>query len=89
MARVVSAAATIAFVDGPPGADDQAGALVDDVFFLEPAVAQRLIHREEGIGGGVAHEAAGAAVDHGVEIDLDGAFHLGAEAHVAINRRRR
>jgi hypothetical protein len=55
--RAVSAARRW-FSPRPARAHDQAGALVDDVFFLEAGIAQRLFHRDEIIGRAIAHEAA-------------------------------
>ena len=53
----------MARVEGPPEPIDQAGAFVDDVFFFEAGIRQRLLHGEEIVGRAVAHEAARAAVD--------------------------
>jgi hypothetical protein len=43
-----------------------------------------LVHRQPGIGRCVAHEAARPSVDHRIEIDMHGAFDLGAEAHLLV-----
>src|SRR3546814_15676363 len=57
---------------GAAGADDQPGALVDDVAAFQAAVGDRLFHGEIGIGGAIAHEALLAPVDGGFEVDLEG-----------------
>ena len=70
----------------PAGAGDQAGALVGDLGLAEARVGDRLLHGEIGVGRAVAHEAAQAAVDQLVDVDLQRAGDLAAEAELRVLR---
>ena len=72
------------FGRGAARADDQAGARIGDVFFFEPGIQDRLVHRHPAIAGAVALKAPGPAVDDGVEIDLQAAMNLAAEIHPCV-----
>ena len=80
----MSAAATMALVDGPPEPTIRPVRWIGDVLFLETGIGDRLVHRHPAIAGAVALEAPRAAVDHRVEIDLQAAMHLAAETHLLI-----
>ena len=70
----------MALVDGPPEPTIRPVRGLEMSFSSSPASAMRLLHRHPAIAGAIALEAAGAAVDHRVEIDLQAAMHLAAEA---------
>ena len=77
--RVTSAARTMARVEGPPGAHDDAGALVDDVAGLEAGVADGLVHGDVVPADAGLHEAARLARDHALPLEVRLAVHLAAE----------
>ncbi len=87
--RAMSAAWTMALVDGPPEPMIRPVRSLDDVLFLETGIGDGLLHREIVVGRAIAHEAARAAIDRAFEIDLEAAFDLRAEAHALVGVRVR
>ena len=65
-------------------AHDDAGALVDDVFFLKAGVADRLIHRNVVPADAVAHETARLARHLRFPVDVGGAVHLAAKTELGV-----
>ena len=74
---------------GAARAHDEAGALVGNLVFLEPAVADRLLHRDMVPGGAAAEEPHRAAIDHFFGLQGRGAFDLAAEAELGVFFRAR
>ena len=66
------------------GAHDDASALVGQVGFLEPAVADRLLHRNVVPGGAAAEEAHCAAVDRFLRLQRRRRLNLAAKAEFGI-----
>ncbi|MPL82870.1 hypothetical protein SDC9_28819 [bioreactor metagenome] len=69
---------------GTARTDDQPGARVRHVVRLKPGIGDRLLHRQEGIGGAWPHEAQVALVDMVLERDLRLALDLAAEAMLGV-----
>jgi hypothetical protein len=69
---------------GPARARDEAGALIGDLAVGQAGVGDRLLHGEVGVGGTIAHEAHETAVDQLLDVHLERAGDLAAEAEVAI-----
>ena len=61
-------------------AGDQAGARVADLFIGQAGIGDGVAHRHITVGGGIAHEALELAVDHSIEIEIDGTTDLAAQA---------
>ncbi len=74
----------MARVDGPPEPTIRPvrGLLTSSA--AEAGIGDGLVHRDPGIGRAVAHEAPGPAVNRAVEIDLEAAMDLGAEAKPGV-----
>jgi hypothetical protein len=70
---------------GAARAGDQAGARVGDFVRLQPGLLDGLLHGQVGVGGGVAHEAQGAAVDGGFEVQRGPTAELRAQASLGVN----
>ncbi len=66
------------------GASDQAGAQVADLGLVEAGVGDGVAHRQVGIRGGIAHEALELAVDQRVQVELDLAADLAAQADLGM-----
>ncbi|MNF62732.1 hypothetical protein D3C84_444170 [compost metagenome] len=73
-------------VDGrrAAGAGDQAHARIGDLFGAQARVFDGLLHRQVGVGGGIAHEAEEFAIDQLFQVQVDGAGHLAAQTHLRI-----
>jgi hypothetical protein len=82
----VMAACTIAPVVGPPEPATRPVRSFEISALRETGILDRLLHREIGVGRTVAHEAHQAAVDQLLDVELQGAGDLAAEAQVAILR---
>ena len=78
----------MALVEGPPEPTIRPVRGLEMSFSVEAGIGDGLVHRHPAIARAVALEAAGAAVHHLVEIDLQAAMHLGAEAQADIILRR-
>lgn len=68
------------------GAGDQAGAGVGNLFRSQAGVLDRLLHRQVGVGGGIAHEAEDLAIDQLFEVQVDRTGNVAAQAHLGVGR---
>jgi len=69
---------------GATGAGDEAGTLAGDLLRGKAGILDGLRHGDIGVGRGIAHEATQLAVDQGVEVDIDDAGDLAAEAALGV-----
>jgi hypothetical protein len=69
LVRAVSAASTMVRVDGPPEPMMIPVRSLDDVFFLEAGILDRLLPSRVIPGRSVAHEPHRAAIDHAGRIE--------------------
>ena len=68
------------------GAGDQAGAGVGNLFRSQAGVLDRLLHRQVGVSGGIAHEAEDLAIDQLFEVQVDRTGNVAAQAHLGVGR---
>ncbi len=80
----MSAAATIALVEGPPEPTIRPVRGLEISFSVEAGIGDGLRHRHPAIARAIALKAAGAAIHHLVEIDFQTAMNLGAKAQTDI-----
>ncbi len=69
------------------GTHDQTGPFVLEILVFQPGMSDRFFHRQKGVSGCVAHEAARLDIDRGFEIELEAPFDLAAETKFGILRR--
>ena len=66
------------------GTDDKAGARLADVALLQGGIGDGLAHRDIAVGRAVAHKAPQFAVNPRVQIDINRAMHMRAQAEFGI-----
>ena len=69
---------------GPARAGDQPDPRVRKVAGLEAGLGQGLLHRQVGVGGGIAHEAPDPPVDVRLQVDRRAAADLAPHPHLGI-----
>ena len=69
---------------GAAGAHDQSGARVGYLVFIEVCIGNRLLHRQVGVSGGVAHKPFLFPADQRIQVKVDGGVKVGPEAQVGV-----